>query len=952
MTLLIAHFVLLAWLSQAAAKRLAPDWIDRLLAAAMLFWGNLVVWSLFLSTIGKLGDPAWFFRGSLLLGLGTLGLVWRCCPAGVAPAATASGEKISRPLLAAVGGTLFLMLLANLRMAALYPPNNYDSLAYHLPRVMYYLGQNSLAHFETADIRQVYFPFNFNLLQLACFVYGPPMQAINFLNVASWVVTGFGLYRLSRLAGCSGNASLIATWLALTATGVLAQATATTLDLPTAAALVAALVFGLRWRESRRTRDALLAGLAAGLAGGAKLTVVFFGPTVVVLLAVFLYQHARRRAFRAYVDGVRAWLVPGVIAAFVAVPFILCNLAAKGRWMTDLLDFTRNKPFSFASVLQTTKAYLFQLFFEPLGRFSYDLGWMRTLNTWFSHHFFKNWNAAYAYSDFYVIPPDLNEDHVWFGFAGPFLLVCAVLCLWRDRKLQGPISWLALLGVGWFATYFAMNKWSLYTQRYFLVAIVLMGPCAGALWDEARPGARLRTLGKRLVFWAVAGTSLWFAIVYLTENRNRPFYLPFTQFTAPIILPDVPPTLRERLAGESRINVITDGTNERIFLLMNLGRNQRFTSSSQVDPEQYNVFSFWGFTRNNIYANIAHIASHTVVAVPTKKTAGVEFLGTVGRGVDAFDYVGLVPHANETPAGENNHNLVVLVRYAPTEPNRFLYCSLRVNGLNLHDEARVDIRAEMEDGSTVPIMSQRHSGEIKFGLHKPFKRLAIEVVDVTTGRKIGYGDLPYAVKPSDVDQQPPLSATALFRSELVSTTPARNLSVNGLADLEGPYAKWDLPLFRWAKQPIVRIEIPANPKLRRLRLSFGVRLQMRDEGGLRVLHNGKVVKDFALRERNAWHDEVVELTPADGENVIELRDNQDLRVPDWLAYLEQNPDVKAYVISQGQPLAKGGQEHYEMFGRKENRPLPMKENSAGPTTPPDSLYFIYRHLQVEGFTDR
>jgi len=953
MTLLLAHFALLSWLSYATAQRLVRDTVDRVLATAMVYWGNIVILSLLLSQLGKLGEPGWFFRGSLLLGAATLGLVARFLPGPTAPVVPVglAGESRSRLLTFGVPGILSLILAANLRMAAVYPPNNYDSLTYHLPRVMYYLGQNSLAHFETADIRQVYFSFNYNLLQLSCFIYGPPTQAINFLNVAAWVLTGFGVYRVSRLCGCSFNASLFATGLALTATEVLAQATSTTLDLPTAAALLAVIVFVLRWLRTQRRTDAALAGLAAGLAGGAKLTVVFFGPAVVVLLLAFLYQHWRRGETRAYFRGVGTWIGPGLLTLVLSVPFILYNLAATGQWMTKLLDFTLNKPFSLACAWQTSKAYLFQLFFEPTGRFAYDLPLIGRLNAWFSHTFFSGWNGTYAYSDFYVIPPDLNEDHVWYGFVGPLFLVCAVLCLWRDRRLQRPLGWLALLGLGWFATYFAMNKWSLYIQRYFLPAIILMGPCAAAVWDGGAGGLRLLAAVRRGLFCAVAATAVWFSFNYLAENRNRPFAFPWSNFTAPVILPDVPPLLRDRLAAQPRINVITDGTNERIYLLMDLGRNQRFTSGTQVDPEKYNVFSFWGFTRNNIYSNIAHIASHTVVAVPAKKTAGVEFLGTVGRGVDAFDYVGLAPHANETKATANNSNLVVLVRYAPTDPNRFMFCSLRVNGLNPRDDARVVVTADMTDGSTVPIMSQTHSGEIKFGLTKPFKRLRIEVFEIAGGRKIGEGDLPYAVKPSDTVALPPVSATTLFRSELISTDPVRNLSINGLADLEGPYAKWELPLFRWAKQPTVRIELPANPKLKRVRVSFNVRLQMRDQANLRVLLNGRVLQDFALTGRSDWHSHSVEFNPAPGENAIELQDHPEGEIPDWLGYLDQNPDVKAYVLTQNKSLQAGAQEHYETFGRKEHRPLPTKPNSATESAPPDSLYFIYRSLQVEGFSN-
>ena len=891
------------------------------------------------------------FRSSLILGFLSVLLVRRFVSPAPAIAEKPSGEKASWALLVTVVGSLFIMFVVNIRVAASYPPNNFDSLTYHLPRAMYYLGHNTLAQFESIDIRQTFFSFNYNLLQLFCFIYGPPHEVTNFINVIAWGIAGLGIYRVSRLCGCSANASLIATWLALTANQVIAQATTTTLDLATAAALFAAIGFGLRWRQSTQSRDAILAGIAAGIAAGAKLTVVFFGPTVVLLLMVFWFQHWQQGATRSFFSKVRQWIVPGLVAALLGVPFIIYNLAATGHWMTDKLDFTLNKPFSFACALQTAKGYLFQLFLEPFGRFSFDYELIGRLNDWLSHTFFKGWNEAYAFSGFFVIPPDLNEDHVWYSFAGPLFLVSGVVCLVRDRRLRTPLAWLALLGVGWFLTYFGMNKWSLYIQRYFLLAILLMAPCAAAVWDGLPNAPKGSGSVRRFIFGLVAATSLWIAIVYLGQNRNRPFSLPFTSFKAPKVLPDIPPLLRQRLAPQSRINIISEGTNERIYLLMTFGKGQRFTSSQQVAPEKYNVFSYWGFTRNNIYSNIAHIASHTVVSVPTKKTAGVEFLGTVGEGIYAFDYVGLVPNADATAPSPENKNIVVLVHYGALEPNRFEHCRIRVDGLNPHDNARVEITAEMSDRTTQPIMSQTHSGEVKFSLRKPFKRLAIKVVDLATGKIIGLGDLPYTTKPTDADAPPPVSATTLFRVDLINPTMTRSLSVNGLADLEGPYAQWELPQFRWAKQPTVRIEIPANPKIKRLRVSFNVRLQVRDDATLRVLHNGRVVQDFVLRGRTQWFNQAVDVVAAPGDNVIELRDSPNLEVPDWLAYLDQNPDVKAYVVSQSQPLETGAKEHYEMFGRKERRPLPMKVNTAPPAPPPESLYFLYRSIQIEAFSN-
>ena len=350
-------------------------------------------------------------------------LLRRIRPETIAAAPAAAGDPKPSPLLlAAFILTLAPIAYASIRIASTYVPNNYDSLAYHLPRAMYYLGQNTLAHFDTGNPRQIYFPFNHNLLQLFCLIYSPPLQCLNFINLTAWAVAGLAVYRLCRLGASSANSALIASWLALTSTQVLAQATATTNDLPMGAGLLCALVFALRWRQSRQARDALLGGLAAGLTAGSKLTVLFFGPAAGLIVLAWGWQHWRRAEPRAFLHGVRAWLVPGLLAFALASPFALINLVEKGEWINKTYDFTLNRPFTFACAAQTAEAYLVQLFIEPLHRFTFDLKFTAELNTWGVRTFFPHWNEAYAFSPLYLFPPDLNEDHVWFGFAGPVIL--------------------------------------------------------------------------------------------------------------------------------------------------------------------------------------------------------------------------------------------------------------------------------------------------------------------------------------------------------------------------------------------------------------------------------------------------------------------------------------------------------------------------------------------------
>jgi hypothetical protein len=226
MDLFLLHSLLLVWLSLGAARQLTDRLGDLLLAAALLAWGNLVATSLLLSGFHLLGDRAWFLGVSgLLAGLTCLGLR-RLAPAAAAVTPEPPGPSrwlvgVFVPILTVLAGACFALAYA-------YEPSNADSLAYHLPRAMYYLGQGSLAHFDASDLRQTQLPFNYNLLQLFVLVHGAPLPCLNFLNLCAWGVGGIALYRLGRLCGAEPNATLLTSGLVLGTTGVLAQATTTT----------------------------------------------------------------------------------------------------------------------------------------------------------------------------------------------------------------------------------------------------------------------------------------------------------------------------------------------------------------------------------------------------------------------------------------------------------------------------------------------------------------------------------------------------------------------------------------------------------------------------------------------------------------------------------------------------------------------------------------------------
>lgn len=949
MTLLLAHVFGLLFVSGVFAFRLHQNLIDRALTLVVTAWANLVVTGLVLSTTHQLGIPVLFVRASMLLALLTLLLGylfkwWESTPSK--QQSVIVGEINWLPVIA-FALTIAPLAMANFLIAASYPPSNYDSMTYHLPRVMFYLGQGSLEHFNTENIRQIFFPFNLSLLHLAVLQHGIAFEKLlTLLNVGFWLGAGAAVYRICRLATYSIGASLAAAWLALTATQVLAQATATTNDLPTGVALLMAVVFFQKWIQERRFANAVMVGLALGLAFGSKLTVVFFMPPMVLIAGRLAYRFRSSINRQELGRQARVWTIPLVLFLILAVPFATYNMRATGHWMTNQFDFTLNKPFSFGVFWQTAVAYTLQFFIEPLHRFTFDLSVTGGLNHLAEAFLFPHWNPAYAFSPLYIFPPDLNEDHVWFGFVGGFAIISALACVLRDRKHMAVITGLAILGLGWLLFYFALNKWSLYIQRYFVLPFLMMVPSVAYYFDKTSAWRTPRSM-SRIAIFTLFVTTFWFSISYLIHNTARPLLpLIFKSIPKPQDLP-IPNELSAALSSHARINMSLVGGNERIFPLMRASAGKIFTSNSDLKKDEFNLISKWAFTKDAVYHNITAKESYMLLPVLAKQTAGIEVLGKVGEGVNEFTYFGLIPDASQVKASVKNSVILVSFKYQRAPPDRFINSSLQLLGLNQADGVEARILAEYLDGRKVSLAQVRDGSEVKLPVKSSVSRLVIELHDLNSGLVVARGEIPFTIleaKNPDLAEDP----RNLFSLDFISKGLVSDNFVTHLAPQEGPYAQLSLPLFRWAKQPSVRFVIPVHDDLKLIRLTFSARLQVRENAELELLHNNKRVKLYHFVGKTTWLEDSINLPAARGENILELRDTLvDVR-PDWHAYLSSNPDVLRWVTTQGLAPELGAEQHFDRIGQKEGRVLPFKQRSEIQNLPPESLFFMFRTLQLMG----
>ena len=219
-------------------------------------------------------------------------------------------------ILSATGVILGVILL----VALAAPSSNGDAMQYHLPRVMMWLQQGSIAHYPAAYLPQLYYPplAGWDILHLQILSGGD-----RFANTVQWF----------SLAGCGIAASLLAREMKQTfGVQVLAAVVAVTLpiglvqgssaqnDLVAAFWLLAFALLAIRYLHGPGAGRLLFCGLALGFALLSKGTTYAVAPPLAAMLLLYGIIRLRRRKETGYRPYGR---LAGAAAVILAVALLL-----------------------------------------------------------------------------------------------------------------------------------------------------------------------------------------------------------------------------------------------------------------------------------------------------------------------------------------------------------------------------------------------------------------------------------------------------------------------------------------------------------------------------------------------------------------------------------------------------------------------------------------------------
>lgn len=190
---------------------------------------------------------------------------------------------------------------AELVRGLLRPPLSWDGLMYHLYLTASWLQQGDLGLVGARGPTTAYLfsPANGSLWTWWWMAPSHSELWVNLAHLPSWLLLGLATGAFARELGARRHWP-VAAFLAVLTPTVLRFLATQYVDVMTAACLVAASVFAARWMRRPDRRDALLAGVAIGLAAGTKVVgLAFAGVLAPLALALALFPRPaswRRRA--------------------------------------------------------------------------------------------------------------------------------------------------------------------------------------------------------------------------------------------------------------------------------------------------------------------------------------------------------------------------------------------------------------------------------------------------------------------------------------------------------------------------------------------------------------------------------------------------------------------------------------------------------------------------------
>lgn len=186
----------------------------------------------------------------------------------------------------------------------LYPPNNWDSLTYHMSRIMYWLSNENLDHFPTHILRHLYQPPFAEYLIMNVNVFQGNDYFSNSIQLFFLLFCLFPLNELLNLFNVNKTAKLITFLFCITTPSVMLQASTTKNDIVCAFFILTSILFLYKCYKESSLSNYFFLGISIGLGMLTKGTFyLFIFPALLIFLFFIVKQLFYEKKFKPILFG-------------------------------------------------------------------------------------------------------------------------------------------------------------------------------------------------------------------------------------------------------------------------------------------------------------------------------------------------------------------------------------------------------------------------------------------------------------------------------------------------------------------------------------------------------------------------------------------------------------------------------------------------------------------------
>ncbi len=183
--------------------------------------------------------------------------------------------------------SIIALLILIFFQGVIYPPNNWDSMTYHLPRIAHWIQNHSVENYTTHITRQLYSPLYSEYLDLHTHILSHSDIFSNSIQFFFLILTVIAVLVVLNEFNVSKLILFISAILCLTLPEGLLQASSTQNDIVHSFFTVVSIYFAIKAYKTFEKKHFILFGIAISLCLLTKVIAYIYAPFIVLIFAFF-----------------------------------------------------------------------------------------------------------------------------------------------------------------------------------------------------------------------------------------------------------------------------------------------------------------------------------------------------------------------------------------------------------------------------------------------------------------------------------------------------------------------------------------------------------------------------------------------------------------------------------------------------------------------------------------